>query len=109
MNAGTATIKIAVKGYSGTKEMKATIKPAKLSDVVFEIKKANKSDFTYTGKQLKPSIAQDATDKTPAVSESAAQADVKLGKVVVSKLFDISYGKNVDAGEKAGSVKCLWC
>ena len=104
VNAGTATIKIAVKGYSGTKEMKATIKPAKLSDVVFEIKKANKSDFTYTGKQLKPSIAQDATDKTPAVSESAAQADVKLGKVVVSKLFDISYGKNVDAGEKAGSV-----
>ena len=104
VNAGTATIKIAVKGYSGTKEMKATIKPAKLSDVVFEIKKANKSEFTYTGKQLKPSIAQDATDKTPAVSESAAQADVKLGKVVVSKLFDISYGKNVDAGEKAGSV-----
>ena len=24
--------------------------------------------------------------------------------MVVSKLFDISYGKNVDAGEKAGSV-----
>ena len=104
VNAGTATIKIAVKGYSGTKEMKATIKPAKLSDVVFEIKKANKSEFTYTGKQLKPSIAQDETDKTPAVLESDAQADVKLGKVVVSKLFDISYGKNVDAGEKAGSV-----
>ena len=69
--------------------MKATIKPAKLSDVVFEIKKANKSEFTYTGKQLKPSIAQDETDKTPAVLESDAQADVKLGKVVVLSLIHI--------------------
>lgn len=108
VNAGTATIKVSVKGYTGTKELKATINPAKLSDVVFEIKKANKADFVYNGKQHKPSIAQEddptTTNKDETVAETSATADVKLGKVIISKMFDIKYGENVNAGEKAGSV-----
>ena len=106
INAGTATIKVSVKGYSGTKELKATINPAKLSDVVFEIK--NKEDFTYNGKQQKPVIAQEddttTKDKDETITEAKATADVKLGKEIISKMFDITYGKNINAGEKAGSV-----
>ena len=105
-NAGTATIKVSVKGYSGTKELKATINPAKLSDVVFEIK--DKKDFTYNGKQQKPVIAQEddttTKDKDETILETKATADVKLGKVIISKMFDITYGENINAGEKAGSV-----
>ena len=107
VNAGTATIKVSVKGYTGTKELKATINPAKLSDVVFEIKEANKADFVYNGKQHKPSIAQEddpTTTKDETVAETSATADVKLGKEIISKMFDITYGKNINAGEKAGSV-----
>ena len=107
VNAGTATIKVSVKGYTGTKELKATINPAKLSDVVFEIKEANKADFVYNGKQHKPSIAQEddpTTTKNETVAEASATADVKLGKVIISKMFDITYGENINAGEKAGSV-----
>ena len=109
INAGTATIKVSVKGYSGTKELKATINPAKLSDVVFEIKKANKENFTYNGKQQKPVIAQEddpTTDKNEEIAENDPKttADVKLGSVIISKMFDIKYGENINAGEKAGSV-----
>ena len=106
VNAGTATIKVSVNGYSGTKELKATINPAKLSDVVFEIK--DKEDFTYNGKQQKPVIAQEddptTKDKDETITEAKATADVKLGKEIISKMFDITYGKNINAGEKAGSV-----
>ena len=107
VNAGTATIKVSVKGYTGTKELKAIINPAKLSDIVFEIKEANKANFTYNGKQHKPSIAQEddpTTTKNETVAEASATADVKLGKVIISKMFDITYGENINAGEKAGSV-----
>ena len=107
INAGTATIKVSVKDYSGTKELKATINPAKLSDVVFEIKKERKEKFTYNGKQQKPAIAQEddpTTTKVETILEKNADADVKLGSVVISKMFDIKYGENVNAGEKAGSV-----
>ena len=109
INAGTATIKVSVDGYTGTKELKATINPAKLSDVVFEIKKANKDDFTYNGKQQKPVIAQEddpttAKDETIAENDPRTTADVKLGSVIISKMFDIKYGENINAGEKAGSV-----
>lgn len=33
-----------------------------------------------------------------------AAAQVKLGSVVISQLFDITYGTNVDAGKDAGTV-----
>ena len=107
VNAGTATIKVSVKDYSGTKELKATINPTKLSDVVFEIKEGSKKGFTYNGKQQKPLIAQEddpTTTKDETIAEAAATADVKLGKVIISKMFDITYGENINAGEKAGSV-----
>ena len=109
VNAGTATITVSVSGYSGTKELKATIKPAKLSDVVFEIKKddVDAKTFTYTGEQQKPSIAQEddpATAKNEKFEEDDATADVKLGDEILSKMFDITYGENINAGEKAGTV-----
>ena len=43
----------------------------------------------------KPSIAQDedtTTTKIDYVSENDAAAQVKLGSVVISQLFDITYG-----------------
>mgnify|MGYP000520798673 CR=1 FL=1 len=55
----------------------------------------------------KPSIAQDedtTTTKIDYVSENDAAAQVKLGSVVISQLFDITYGTNVDAGKDAGTV-----
>ena len=63
--------------------------------------------MTYDATQKKPSIAQDedtTTTKIEFVSENDATAQVKLGSVVISQLFDITYGTNVDAGKDAGTV-----
>ena len=77
-----------------------SITPAKISDVKFAIKKGH--ELTYDATQKKPSIAQDedtTTTKIDYVSENDAAAQVKLGSVVISQLFDITYGTNVDAGK----------
>ena len=109
VNAGTATITVSVEGYTGTKDLTATINPAELSSVTFEVKKEvkEKGTFRYNEKQQKPTIARyddPTTDKDETISEEKAQAEVKLDKVVLSKMFDITYGKNVNAGKTAGTV-----
>ena len=106
INAGTADIKVEVTGYTGTKELHATINPADINNVKFEIKKGSKDKFTYNGESHKPKIAREAdtANKITEITEADAEADVKLADVVLSKMFDITYGKNVDAGEEAGTV-----
>ena len=108
INVGTADVTVTLKGstgYKGSKTLSATITPAKISDVKFAIKKDH--ELTYDATQKKPSIAQDedtTTTKIEFVSENDATAQVKLGSVVISQLFDITYGTNVDAGKDAGTV-----
>ncbi|WP_270422065.1 hypothetical protein [Blautia wexlerae] len=108
INVGTADVTVTLKGstgYKGSKTLSATITPAKISDVKFAIKKGH--ELTYDATQKKPSIAQDedtTTTKIDYVSENDAAAQVKLGSVVISQLFDITYGTNVDAGKDAGTV-----
>ena len=108
INVGTADVTVTLKGstgYKGSKTLSATITPAKISDVKFAIKKDH--ELTYDATQKKPSIAQDedtTTTKIEFVSEDDATAQVKLGSVVISQLFDITYGTNVDAGKDAGTV-----
>ena len=108
INVGTAEVTVTMlanSGYQGTKKLSATITPAKISDVKFAIKKGK--EYTYDATQKKPSIAQDedtTTTKIEFVSEASATAQVKLGSVVISQLFDITYGTNVDAGKDAGTV-----
>ena len=108
INVGTADVTVTLKGstgYKGSKTLSATITPAKISDVKFAIKKDH--ELTYDATQKKPSIAQDedtTTTKIEFVSENDATAQVKLGSVVISQLFDITYGTNVDSGKDAGTV-----
>ena len=108
INVGTAEVTVTMlanSGYQGTKKLSATITPAKISDVKFAIKEGK--EYTYDATQKKPSIAQDedtTTTKIEFVSEASATAQVKLGSVVISQLFDITYGTNVDAGKDAGTV-----
>ena len=108
INVGTAEVVVTMldnSGYQGTKKLSATITPAKLSDVKFEIKKD--CDQVYDATRKKPVIAQKddpTTTKIETVSEDDATAQVKLGSVVISDLFDITYGQNVDAGKDAGTV-----
>ncbi len=105
INAGKATVTVEVTGYTGKKELTATINPVDITNVKFEIKKGQEA--RYNGKQQKPTIAQDndpSTTKDETVLESSATAQVKLDKVVLSKMFDIAYGKNVNAGKEAGTV-----
>ena len=108
INVGTADVVVTLKestGYKGSKTLSATITPAKISDVKFVIKDGH--DQVYDTKQKKPTIAQvddPATTKDEAVEESVATAQVKLGSVVISQLFDVTYGTNIDAGKDAGTV-----
>ena len=109
INVGTADVIVKMlpaSGYQGSKTLSATITPAKLSDVKFEIIKNKKQ--VYDGTQKKPLLEQDDDTTTPnkdeSVSASEASATVKLGSVDLSKLFDISFGTNVNAGKDAGTV-----
>ena len=109
INVGTADVVVKMlpaSGYQGSKTLSATITPAKLSDVKFEIIKGKKQ--VYDGTQKKPLLEQDDDTTTPnkdeSVSASEASATVKLGSVDLSKLFDISFGTNVNAGKDAGTV-----
>ena len=108
INVGTADVVVTLKGstgYKGSKTLSATITPAKLSDVKFAIKSANKQVYDATPK--KPTIAQvddPATTKDEGVLEGDATAQVKLGSVVLSEMFDITYGENINAGKDAGTV-----
>ena len=108
INVGTAEVVVTMKkesGYQGSKKLSATITPAKLSDVKFVIKE-NKAQV-YDRTQKKPLIAQaddPATTKNEFKDESDAEAQVKLGSVVISQLFDITYGANINAGKEAGTV-----
>ena len=109
INVGTADVVVKMlpaSGYQGSKTLSATITPAKLSDVKFEIIKGKEQ--VYDGTQKKPLLEQDDDTTTPnkdeSVSASEASATVKLGSVDLSKLFDISFGTNVNAGKDAGTV-----
>ena len=109
INVGTADVVVKmlpISGYQGSKTLSATITPAKLSDVKFEIIKGKEQ--VYDGTQKKPLLEQDDDTTTPnkdeSVSASEASATVKLGSVDLSKLFDISFGTNVNAGKDAGTV-----
>ena len=109
INAGTAEVVVTMlagSGYQGTKKLSATITPAKLSDVKFAIKEDKKQ--VYDGTQKKPKIFQiddPTTDKKDEhVDDADADANVLLGTVSVAQFFDISYGKNVEAGKDAGTV-----
>ena len=109
INVGTADVivkMLPLSGYQGSKTLSATITPAKLSDVKFEIIKDKEQ--VYDGTQKKPLLEQDDDTTTPNKDESVlaseASATVKLGSVDLSKLFDISFGTNVNAGKDAGTV-----
>ena len=108
INVGTAEVVVTMldhSKYQGSKKLSATITPAKLSDVKFEIKKD--CDQVYDATRKKPTIAQKddpTTTKNEAFDESKATAQVKLGSNVISDLFDITYGQNVEAGKDAGTV-----
>ncbi|WP_368254287.1 hypothetical protein [Blautia wexlerae] len=109
INVGTAEVVVTMldhSKYQGSKKLSATITPAKLSDVKFEIKKD--CDQVYDTTRKKPVIAQKddptTTNKNEAIAETAATAQVKLGTNVISDLFDITYGQNVEAGKDAGTV-----
>ena len=101
INVGTAEVVVTMldhSKYQGSKKLSATITPAKLSDVKFEIKK--NCDQVYDATRKKPTIAQKddpTTTKNEAFDESKATAQVKLGSNVISDLFDITYGQNVEA------------
>ena len=109
INVGTAEVVVTMNSanskYQGSKKLSATITPAKLSDVKFEIKKD--CDQVYDATRKKPVIAQKddpTTTKNETIAEANATAQVKLGSVVISDLFDITYGQNVEAGKGAGTV-----
>ena len=109
INVGTAEVVVTMigdkSGYQGSKKLSATITPAKLSDIKFEIKKD--CDQVYDATRKKPTIAQKddpTTAKDETFDESRATAQVKLGSNVISDLFDITYGQNVEAGKEAGTV-----
>ena len=109
INVGTAEVVVTMNSanskYQGSKKLSATITPAKLSDVKFEIKKG--CDQVYDATRKKPVIAQKddpTTTKNETIAETNATAQVKLGSVVISDLFDITYGQNVEAGKDAGTV-----
>ena len=109
INVGTAEVVVTMldhSKYQGSKKLSATITPAKLSDVKFEIKKD--CDQVYDTTRKKPVIAQKddptTTNKNEAIAETVATAQVKLGSNVISDLFDIAYGQNVEAGKDAGTV-----
>ena len=110
INVGTADVVVTLKGstgYKGSKTLSATITPAKLSDVKFAIKSGNANKQVYDATPKKPTIAQvddPATTKDEGVLESDATAQVKLGSVVLSEMFDITYGENINAGKDAGTV-----
>ena len=110
INVGTADVVVTLKestGYKGSKTLSATITPAKLSDVKFAIKSDDANKQVYDATPKKPTIAQvddPATTKDEGVSESSANAQVKLGSVVISEMFDITYGENINAGKDAGTV-----
>ena len=106
INAGTAKITVKVNGYTGSKKLEATINPADINNVKFELKKDYAKTVIYNGESWKPTIAReaDAANKITAITEDEAKADVKLTDTVISKMFDITYGKNVDAGKEAGTV-----
>ena len=110
INVGTADVVVTLKestGYKGSKTLSATITPAKLSDVKFAIKSGDSNKQVYDATPKKPLIAQvdnPATTKDEGVSESSANAQVKLGSVVISEMFDITYGENINAGKDAGTV-----
>ena len=106
INAGTAKITVKVNGYTGSKKLEATINPADINNVKFELKKNYAERVIYNGESWKPTIAReaDAANKITAITEDDAKADVKLTDTVISKMFDITYGKNVDAGKEAGTV-----
>ena len=91
INVGTAEVVVEMNSksdYQGSKTLTATITPAKISDLKFVIKDTNKQ--YYNGKQKKPVVGTDA--------------DIKLGKVSLNDMFDVAYGKNIDAGKEAGTV-----
>ena len=108
INVGTAEVVVTMKkesGYQGSKKLSATITPAKLSDVKFVIKENKEQVYDRT--QKKPLIAQaddPATTKNEYRADTDADAQVKLGSVVISQLFDITYGANINAGKEAGTV-----
>ena len=109
INVGTAEVVVTMNSanskYQGSKKLSATITPAKLSDVKFEIKKG--CDQVYDATRKKPVIAQKddpTTTKNETIAETNATAQVKLGSVVISDLFDITYGQNVEAGKDAGTA-----
>ncbi len=108
INVGTAEVVVTMKkesGYQGSKKLSATITPAKLSDVKFVIKEGKEQVYDRT--QKKPLIAQaddPATTKNEYRADTDADAQVKLGSVMISQLFDITYGANINAGKEAGTV-----
>ena len=91
INVGTAEVVVEMNSksdYQGSKTLTATITPAKISDLKFVIKDTKKQ--YYNGKQKKPVVG--------------TEADIKLGKVSLNDMFDVAYGKNIDAGKEAGTV-----
>ena len=91
INVGTAEVVVEMNSksdYQGSKTLTATITPAKISDLKFVIRDTNKQ--YYNGKQKKPVVG--------------TEADIKLGKVSLNDMFDVAYGKNIDAGKEAGTV-----
>ena len=102
INAGTATVIVVPTAGSEyddgtTAEATFEIAPAKAEDVTVTLaangskaEKVKDNTFKYSGRQVKPLVEK-----------------VMLGKVDVSKYFDITYvtyGDNVNAGKEMGSV-----